>query len=103
MKQESSAKRLIEELQHNAVASGNRVLERRLADLTVWFYHNRQRIPEGNLGKKIEFLEKSLWISFEVMALLLERHHEVTALKKEGSMLWLPRGMTINGQEKEFG
>lgn len=103
MRQESSAKKLVEDLQHNAVASGNRVLERRLADLTVWFYHNRQRIPEGNLGKKIEFLEKGLWIGFEVMALLLERNHELERQKRGPSMLWLPSGMTINGQEKEFG
>jgi len=103
MRQIRAAEKLIDELQHNAVASGNRVLERRLSDLTVWFYKNRQRIPQGNLATRMDHLEKGLWISFEVMALLLERNHELEAMRRGTSMLWLPRGMTIENQEREFG
>ena len=100
MQHSISAPKLIETLQHNATSSGNRVLERRLADLTVWFYQNRNRIPAENLTKKVEFLEKGLWISFEVMALLLERNHELEAMRRGTSMLWLPSGMTIEKEER---
>jgi hypothetical protein len=105
MRHSLQAEKLIDTLQHNAVNSGNRLLERRLADLTVWFFKNRQTMPKGNLGMRVDHLEKGLWISFEVMALLLERNHELEAMKRGTSMLWLPSGMTINDQEKakEFG
>lgn len=91
-----SEKQLIDTLMHNAQASGNKTLERRLADLTVWFYHNKDRIPRDNLAGRQAFLEKAYWISLEVNALLLERILDMEN-SKGGSPLWLPRGMTIEG------
>jgi hypothetical protein len=94
-----SEETLIKELMHNAQASGNRVLEQRMADLTVWFYHNRNRIPRDNLASRQAFLEKAFWTLLEVNALLLERNHELEALRKGRSRLWLPNGIKVSGDQ----
>lgn len=87
---------------HNAVASGNRTLERRMADLTVWYYKNKSRLSVDNLAARQSFLERAFWIMLEVNALLLERNHELEALRKGRSMLWIPRGVTIDGDVKHL-
>jgi len=94
---------LINELLHNAQASGGRALERRLADLTIWHYKNKGSIPRDNLAARQAFLEKSFWIQIEVIALLLERNHELEAAKRGMSNLWLPRGLDYQGDLKKFG
>lgn len=89
---------IIEELQNFASRSGNKLLERRLADLSVWFYQNKQRIPPENLLVRQAFMEKALWTMVEVQALLLERIQEMEHARKSGkSSLWLPGGMKVNG------
>lgn len=90
---------LIEELMHNARVSNNQALERRLADLTVWFYKNKDSISRDNLAARQAFLEKAFWIMLEVNALLLERIREQGGSKS----LWLPKGMKINGDVRELG
>lgn len=95
----SSPETLIRELQHNAAASGNHVLERRLADLTLWFYKNKSEIARDNLAARQAFLEKAFWTLLEVNALLLERTRE-----NQGSTnLWLPKGVQVNGDLRKFG
>jgi hypothetical protein len=92
--------RLIEELVHNATASGNRTLERRLSDLAVWFYRNKSRIPLDNLASRQAFLQKGFWIMLEINALLLERLREVEASGRGSkSPLWLPKGMRMDDRE----
>lgn len=71
-----------------------------MADLTVWFYKNKDRISRDNLAGRQAFLEKSFWIMLEVNALLLERNHELEALRKGRSMLWIPSGMKISGDQQ---
>jgi hypothetical protein len=90
---------LIEDLLHNATASGNRTLERRLADLAIWFYRNKSRIPLDNLASRQAFLQKGFWIMLEINALLLERLQEIETSKRGSSNLWLPRGMKVDGRE----
>ena len=92
---------LIQELARKASGIG-KPLEKRLADLTVWFYRNRHNIPLDNLAAKQKFLETALWTSLEVNALLLERLHELEA-SKNGSNLWLPREVQIEGELSRFG
>jgi hypothetical protein len=89
---------LIEDLLYNATMSGNRTLERRLADLSIWFYRNKNSIPLDNLASRQAFLQKAFWISLEVIALLLERIHELESAKRS-EKLWLPRGMRMNDRE----
>lgn len=89
---------LIEQLMHNAMASGNRTLERRIADLTVWVYKNKGRIPRDNLASRQAFLEKAFWVMLEVNGLLMERIREVEGATTGRSALWLPKGMTIEGE-----
>lgn len=88
---------LIQELMHNSRASGGKPLERQLTDLTIWFYKNRDNIPRDNLAARQAFLEKAFWIMLEVIALGVERQHDLEALKKGRSKLWLPNGMKANG------
>jgi hypothetical protein len=85
---------LIEELLHNVQASGNQVLERRLADTAVWFYKNKDRIARDNLAARQAFLEKGFWIMLEINALLLQRIRE----SRPGADLWLPTGMLSDGK-----
>lgn len=92
---------LLRELEHNANASGNQPMERRLADLTLWFYKNIDDIPRDNLAGRQAFLEKTLEISFEAMALMLERIHELEA--KRGGGLWMPKGVAVEGDLRKFG
>lgn len=80
---------LIDELMHNATMSGNQMLERRMADLAVWFYQNRERISVDNLAAKQAFLEKGFWTLLEINAMLLQRLREKTGSKD----LWVPSGM----------
>lgn len=93
---------LLEELLNNARVSGNQVLERRLADLAVWYYQNKTRIPPENLTAKMAFLEKAMWILLEVNALQVERIHELEARSKSKS-LWLPKGLVVEGDIRRYG
>ena len=91
---------LVEELARKAQHL-DKPLERRLADLTIWFYHNRRDVPTENLGAKVKLLETGLWTVLEVCALLLERQHELEA-QKNGSELWLPKGVKVGGDLSRF-
>lgn len=102
MPEQNSPVVLIEELLNNVKASGNQVLERRLADMAVWFYQNRTRIPPENVVARQAFLEKSMWVMVELNALLLERVHELES-KGAGKGLFLPKGLTIQGDVRRFG
>ena len=88
---------LIEELLHNANVSGQQPLERRMADVAVWFYQNRDGIARDNLAARQAFLEKAFWIQLEINALLLERLRKETG----SDCLWLPKGM-ISDNVREF-
>lgn len=95
--------RLIEELYHNANASEGRHLEKRIADLTLWYYRNKRRIPLDNLAARQAFLDQAFWIMIECFALMTERTHDLEAAKRGMSMLWLPKGMKVGGDLGEFG
>lgn len=97
----NSADKLIEELMHNAQASGGRPLERRLADLTVWFFKNKSTIDQLNLSARQTFLDKAMWVLIETLALTCERIHELEAAK--GKSLWTVRGLSVNGDIRKFG
>jgi hypothetical protein len=92
------AAKLVEELIHNANVSGNRPLEQRMADLTVWFYKNVEHIPRDNLAARQVFLEKAMWTMVEIQAMLLERIRETTGSKG----LFIPRGINVEGDVREF-
>lgn len=95
----SRAEAVLEELQNFANASGNKPLERRLADLSVWFYQNKKRIAPENLLMRQAFMEKALWTMIEVQALLIERIQEMEHARKGRTGLFLPRGMKANGHD----
>ena len=85
---------LIKALIGNAQAMGNRPLERRLADLTVWFYRNRKSISPDNLHLRLKLAEDALWIMLEVIALTMDRLQELEHRGKS-EHLWIPNGITV--------
>ena len=93
------AAKLVEELIHNANVSGNNPLEQRMADLSVWFYKNVDHIPRDNLAARQMFMEKAFWTMMEIQALLLERIRETSGSKA----LFIPRGINVEGDVREFG
>lgn len=90
---------LIEELQHNAQVS-SQLLEQRLADTAAWFFANKGRIDKMNLGKRVDFLEKTCWLLIEIAALQADRLHKVEG---KSATLWLPRGMNAHGDVRHEG
>ena len=90
----STPAQLCEDLNHNANVSGQQPLERRMADLAIWYYKNAHFMPKENLKARVDFLDKSFWIMLEVNALLLERLHAVEGSKS----LFLPSGMKMDGR-----
>lgn len=92
--------KLVAELCHNAQVA-DKLLEQRLADTAAWFFANKDRIPLDNLASKQKFLEKAVWLLIEISALQAARIHELEGGK--GGLLWLPRGMQVNGDVRKFG
>lgn len=91
-------RKLIEELMYNAEVA-KKPLEQRLADLTVWFFNNKDDLPRDNLAARQLFLEKTVWVLIEIAALQAERLHELEGASARAH-LWLPSGMRhSNGQE----
>lgn len=77
----------------------NLPLERRIVDMAVWFHRNKDRIPREALDKRVDFLEKSLDISLELIAMLAERLQHAEGRSK----LYLPRGLDVRGDLTKFG
>ena len=94
----ADAERLLRELDENAQISGQRPLERRTADLAIWFYRNMSSISRDNLAGRQAFLEKAFWIMLEQQALMVERIHELENRGKSKN-LFLPKGIKYNGKE----
>jgi hypothetical protein len=101
VRQNRDAVKLIEELIHNASVA-NQTLERRLADLSIWFYQNIDGIPRDNLAARQSFLEKAFWILVEINALQVERIHELESRGKARG-LWTAKGLSIEGDIRKFG
>lgn len=68
--------------------------ERRLIDTAVWFHKNRDRLPREDLGKRVDFLEKTLDIVLELFALALDRQQRNEGRPKDNP-LWMPMHHTI--------
>ena len=78
-----------------------RPFEQRLMDTAVWWEANKDRIPRENIPKRLDFMEIMCSILLEMMAMSLERHYEQG--RTGGSSLWLPTGMSMRGDVKQFG
>lgn len=76
-------------------------LEKRLIDMAVWFHKNKDRIPRNAVEKRCDFLEKSLDIHLELVALLVQRLE--LAEGRRSSQLWLPNGIRDNETGMKYG
>jgi len=81
---------------------GHLPLEKRLIETAVWFHRNKDRIPRENLGKRLDFLEKSLDIHIELVAMLVDRM-QLSEGRPKSRNLWIPNGMEVTGDLNKFG
>jgi hypothetical protein len=72
-----------------------------MIDTAVWFHKNKDRIPREALDKRVDFLEKTVDIFLEMMAMSMDRIQKAEGRRKSDS-LWLPNGMTMTGDVREF-
>lgn len=82
--------------------NGAQPFEKRLVDTAVWFHKNLDRIPKDNLSARMDFLEKSMDITLELLAMSLERIHS-TENRQASERLWLPRGMIDIDTGRTYG
>ena len=93
-------KKLIDELETlaNDVALP---FEQRLIQTAVWYHRNKDRIPRENVPQRLDFLEKTMDIILELMALSLDRMQQVENRKKS-SILWTASGLNASGDMTKF-
>lgn len=80
------------------------LVENRFAEIFKWYEYNKKLIPRENLAKRADFLQKTIDCQFELMVLMLENIR--TLEFKTGSRserLYLPTGVTVNGDLTRFG
>lgn len=86
---------LIDRLEQNAKnAEGD--FSRRLADFTVWYFKNLQRIPEHNLKARVTFQEDAIWILIEIIAMQREDFEKLSTGRSVFSQLLLPSGINLH-------
>ena len=71
-------------------------LERRLCDTAIWFHRNKGCVPIEDLGKRLEFAEKTIDIMLELFALTLDRMQRLEG-KGKSPNLYLPNGIRLRG------
>ena len=76
--------------------------EKRMIDTAVWFHRNKDRIPPENIKARMDFLEKTLDIYLEMMAMALDRM-QMAEGRKGSTDLWLPNGMVDFDTGKRYG
>jgi hypothetical protein len=77
--------------------------EKRLMDTAVWFHKNKDQVPREDLPKRLDFMEKTLDIMLELVAMSLERMQEAEKSPLASSSLYLPNGITMTGSARKFG
>lgn len=77
-------------------------LEKRVEEWGLWYHYNKDRIPPTHLEKRCAFYEKAIDGCIEILAIATKDIQELEG-KKPGASLWLPKGMSMLGDPKEFG
>ena len=80
----------------------NLPFERRLLDTALYFHKNKDSIPRANLQARVDFFEKVMDCYLEMMVMCLDRMQEVEG-RKQGTSLWLPKGMVDVETGKRWG
>jgi len=81
--------------------SDERNFEERLAMWAKWYHYNKDRIPRDNIGKRMDFQEKTIDGLLELLA-LAGRRIQVLEQGRVPSLL-LPTGVTVTGDLTRFG
>ena len=80
----------------------SRELEKRTTEWALWFHHNKDRIPNAHFEKRLAFYEKSIDGLLEILAIACEDVRTLEGRAKSNT-LWLPQGMSMNGDARKFG
>lgn len=76
------------------------VFGRELQEWAVWYVKNKRRVPEENLRLRCDFQEKAIDGLFNLVALLAR---EVKPQINRSDALWLPGGVSVDGDPRRFG
>jgi hypothetical protein len=92
---------LIQKLEH--LSTETRLpLEKRLIDTAVWYHKNKDRIPKEDLGKRLDFMEKTFDIFLEMIAMSVDRM-QISEGRSKSENLWLPNGIVDMDTGKRYG
>ena len=92
---------LINQLEH--LSTETRLpLEKRLVDTAVWYHKNKDRIPREDLGKRLDFMEKTFDIFLEMIAMSVDRTQMLEG-RGRSENLWLPNGIVDTKTGKRYG
>lgn len=89
---------LLDKLEKIANAT-NKPLEKRMIQLAVWYYRNNERITQ--VEKRLEFHDIFINNLLETMVMMLERIQKAEG-RGSSSSLWLPSGMSLEGDLERF-
>lgn len=77
----------------------------KLQEYYVWFDEHKRDGIQGDLTKRVEFLQATVEGAFEVIARLCEDVKKLEGLPPEslGRRLWLPTGIKARGDVRRVG
>lgn len=71
--------------------------EDKVRDLVVWYFENRTRIPANNLSKRLDFMDKAMKCSLEVIADML-KDIQLLEQRSPRGRLWLPSSVQVDSE-----
>jgi hypothetical protein len=80
----------------------SRDLEKRTTEWALWFHQNKERIPSAHFEKRLAFYEKAIDGLLECLAIACEDIRTVEG-RAQSAKLWLPSGVSMNGDMRKFG
>jgi hypothetical protein len=72
----------------------------RFKEWATWYEHHKNQLSPDNLSKRCDFLTMAFDGLMEVMAITIM---EAQDKKQASENLWIPVGMTLEGDIKKFG
>jgi len=91
---------VVEELEKLSLENAG-PLERRLAEVGLWFHMTKDTIPQNAVEKRQDFLELAVDNMIELMAIQVQRQQRVEGHKS--TSLWLPNGIVDKDTGKKYG
>lgn len=78
------------------------LLEERVENWALWYHYNKNLVPALDLKKRCDFMQKAVDGCLELLAIACKDIQSLEG-REPSKNLWLPKGMKMNGNIKEFG